>query len=251
MNNVTNIVEAIIFASGKSISKKDISDRIDDITYEEVQMAISELKEKYSGKSGIRLLTFNDKVQFSTNADYGEEVLTVLTPLREKELSGKLLETLAIIAYKQPITRSEIEEIRGVDSDYPITMLSKLNLITLVGRKDTVGRPALYGTTEEFLKRFNINSLDDLPDKEELYEKIRILDLSYNKMTDSLYREVNVTNDDFSTDNIDSEQNKNSENDNKTPIEKEIENKELQNKINESEEEFMESFGDEKFEIIE
>ena len=86
-----------------------------------------------------------------------------------------MLETLSIIAYKQPITRLEIEEIRGVDCTYAVQNLSKMNLIEVVGKKDAVGKPLLFGTTDEFLKRFSLNDLDDLPDYESLADRIETI----------------------------------------------------------------------------
>ena len=101
------------------------------------------------------------------------------------------MQVLAIIAYKQPVTRVEIEDLRGVGADYVLAMLTKLNLIDVVGRKDTLGRPLLYGTTDEFLKKFGLNSLEDLPDYEELMRKIRDNFDKYYKSA-SLYREREI-----------------------------------------------------------
>ena len=95
------------------------------------------------------------------NASY---ISDVLSPIREKSLTRAALETLAIIAYKQPVTKLDIEDIRRVNSDYATQALLDQNMIEIVGRKDAVGRPLLFGTTEEFLKRFNIQSIEDLPD---------------------------------------------------------------------------------------
>jgi segregation and condensation protein B len=112
-------------------------------------------------------------LQFATNPDYKEPVSAVLTPIREKEFTRTILECAAIIAYKQPITRSEIEKVRnGVNSDYAITTLLNLEMIEPCGRKDTPGKPVLYATTDNFLKRFKLKSLKELPDYEELLQKI-------------------------------------------------------------------------------
>lgn len=115
----------------------------------------------------------------------------MLNPIRERNLSKATLETVAIIAYKQPITRLEIEEIRGVGCDYAISILLEHNLIEVVGRKDAVGRPVLFGTTDEFLKRFNISSIGELPDYNALLEKVKIVRAG----TDSLYNEYDVPTD--------------------------------------------------------
>lgn len=110
---------------------------------------------------------------------------------KERELSKTLLQVLAIIAYKQPVTRVEIEDLRGVGSDYVLAMLTKLDLIDVVGRKETLGRPLLYGTTDEFLKKFGLHSLEDLPDYDELMQKIRDNFDKYYRSA-SLYREREI-----------------------------------------------------------
>ena len=145
MDNLTQILEAILFASGSSRKKADIMALLPDVKKAQFDKSIEELKAKYSGESGVLLLDFNGKLQFSTNTNYGDIVAEVLTPLKEKELSKTLLEVLAIIAYKQPITRIEIEKIKATSADYAIGLLLKVNLIEVVGRKDAVGRPVLYG----------------------------------------------------------------------------------------------------------
>ena len=104
----------------------------------------------------------------------------VLNPIKEKALTKAVLETAAIIAYKQPITRLEIEQVRGVNSDYAINNLLENKLIDVVGRKDAIGKPLLFGTTDEFLKRFSMNSLSDLPDYDELMERIEVIKTPQN-----------------------------------------------------------------------
>ena len=176
MENIKNTVEAIIFASGSPILKSDIVEKIPELTAQKLNNIIKELQKTYSGDSGIILAEFNGKVQFMSNHKYGDVVADILTPLREKELTKTLLEVLATIAYKQPITRLEIDDMRGgTSSEYAITGLLKAGLVEAVGRKDTVGRPLLYGTTDEFLKKFQIESIEDLPDYEEVLEQLRII----------------------------------------------------------------------------
>ena len=176
MENIKNTVEAIIFASGSPILKSDIVEKIPELTAQKLNNIIKELQKTYSGDSGILLAEFNGKVQFMSNPKYGDVVADILTPLREKELTKTLLEVLATIAYKQPITRLEIDDMRGgTSSEYAITGLLKAGLVEAVGRKDTVGRPLLYGTTDEFLKKFQIESIEDLPDYEEVLEQLRII----------------------------------------------------------------------------
>ena len=184
MENIKSIIEAIVFASGEPIEKAEIVDKMPELTKEGLDDIVHALKEKYSGDSGIKLIEFNGKLQFTTNPEVGDFVCDMLTPLREKSLTKSLLEVLATIAYKQPITKLEIDELRGVGSEYAIAGLTKANLIEVVGRRDTVGRPLLYGTTDEFLKKFELKSIDELPDLSEVMEKI---DLIYQPQSESLF----------------------------------------------------------------
>ena len=187
MENLTQILEAILFASGTSKKKSDILALLPNVTKSQFDKSIDKLKEKYSGTSGILLLDFNGKLQFSTNTEYGEIVAEILTPLKEKELSKTLLEVLAIIAYKQPITRVELEKIKSSSADYAIGLLLKVNLIEVVGRKDAVGRPVLYGTTDEFLKKFQLSDISELPDYQAVLDKLEELGV-FNKSQVLIFR---------------------------------------------------------------
>ena len=206
LEKLTNIIESIVFVSGTQIAISDIAEKLE-ISEKEITKAVKELQEKYSGDSGIQLLMFNKKLQFCSNPNYADEVSSVLNPIKERELSKSMLEVAAIIAYKQPVTRIDIDEIRGNSSDYAVQKLLDLNVIEPVGRKDAVGRPVLFGTTDEFLKRFQISSLEALPDYEELISKIELLhaddendDYLYKK--DVYVEEVAVT-DEKNTDDFD------------------------------------------------
>lgn len=172
MSLLTNQIEAILFVSGKEIEETFIKEKLN-ADGKEFEKAVQELTEKYSGSSGIHLLKFNKKLQFATNPTYSNEVEAVLNPIKEKELTNAMLETLAIIAYKQPVTRLEVEEIRAVDCTYSVQNLVRLGLVEVVGRKDTIGKPLLFATTDDFLKRFSISDVTDLPDYETLLEKLR------------------------------------------------------------------------------
>jgi len=185
IEKLENIIESLLFIAGAPVSVKDLQEKLE-LQASEVTKAVNKLKEKYGGVSGIHIIRFNDKLQFQTNPEYAEPVSLVLNPVKEREMSRACMETVAIIAYKQPITKLEIEQIRGANSDYAMQILVKHNLVTAVGRKDAVGKPFLFGTTEEFLKRFRLESIDDLPDYEKLLEHIAVL--QSNKQTDeSLY----------------------------------------------------------------
>lgn len=172
MSLLSNKIEAVLFVSGKAVEEKFIQEKLE-ISNKEFSDALSELHEKYSGDSGIQLLRFNKKLQFSTNPTYAKEVEAVLNPIKEKELTNAMLETLAIIAYKQPVTRIEVEEIRSVDCTYSVQNLVRLGLVECVGRKETIGKPLLFATTDEFLKRFSISDIKDLPDYETLLDKLQ------------------------------------------------------------------------------
>jgi len=167
-------IEAIVFVSGKSIEVKDIAEKLG-VSQKIILENVKVLQKHYCGDCGIHLLLFNNKLQFCSNPNYSASVESVLNPIKERELTKTMLEVAAIIAYKQPITKSEIEEIRGVNSDYAVGILSENNLIEVKGRKDAVGKPLLFGTTDEFLKRFQISDISDLPDYEQLLERIRVL----------------------------------------------------------------------------
>ena len=171
LEKLTNIIESILFVSGTQVAITDITEKLE-VSEKDIEKAVKLLKEKYSGDCGLHLLTFNKKLQFCSNPEYVEDVSSVLNPIKERELSRSMLEVAAIIAYKQPVTRIDLEELRG-NSEYAVQKLLELGMIEPVGRKDAVGRPVMFGTTDNFLKRFQISSLDELPDYEELLNKIQ------------------------------------------------------------------------------
>ena len=186
MEKLTNIIEAILFAAGDAVPMDLLREKLE-ITKKELDDSIRQLERKYSGDVGIRLLNFNHKLQFATNPDYKDTIALALMPIREKEFTRTILESAAIIAYKQPITRSELEAIRGINSDYAITTLMSLDMIVPCGRKDTPGKPVLYATTDNFLKRFKLKSLAELPDYEELMRRIAELNATDTETSNYLY----------------------------------------------------------------
>ncbi len=192
MNNRMSIIEAIVFASGKGIHKSEILEKLD-ITKRMLDGIIEDLKEKYAPeKGGIVFIETAGVLRFVTAPDVGEEVAEVLKPLKERELSRSLLEVMAIVAYKQPVTRLEIDDIRSASSDYAITMLLKANLITVVGRKDAIGRPLLYGTTDDFLVKFQLSDLSELPSVKEVQERIKVIEDSMKNTSVELFPEKEV-----------------------------------------------------------
>ncbi len=224
LEKLTNIIESILFVSGTQVAIADIADKLA-ISDNDVLKVAENLKKKYSGDSGIHLLVFNKKLQFSSNSAYADEVSSVLNPIKEKELSKSMLEVAAIIAYKQPVTRIDLEEIRG-NSEYAVQKLLELGMIEPVGRKDAVGRPVMFGTTDNFLKRFQISSLDELPNYEELLNKISIIhgdddndDYLYKKdeYVDESEASVEVKEESAVTEVKPSEQNENTDDDFELP----------------------------------
>lgn len=193
IEKLDEIIEALLLVSGDGISISEIVDLLE-LQNSEVNQSITRLKKKYGGKCGIHLVKYNGKIQFGSNPDYNDIISCVLNPIKEKELSNATLETVAIIAYKQPVTRLEVEQIRGVNCDYAVQVLLKHNLIEVVGRKDVVGKPLLFGTTDAFLKRFQIESIEQLPDYEHLLESIKVLEEGTKAPTEevSLYNEFEL-----------------------------------------------------------
>lgn len=213
--NIENIIEAILFVSGNGVDISLLASAFD-YKQKEIDSAIDNLKEKYSRESGIHLISYKNKLQLCSNPDYAEKISEVLNPVKEKALTKATLETLSIIAYKQPITRLEIEDIRGVGSDYALDLLEQNNLIEVVGRKDSIGKPLLYGTTEEFLKRFQIENLDKLPSYEEVLEKIKLIEQPA-EVKENLYSDFEPTDEqetaDDNDDNDEDEEDDNEDND--------------------------------------
>ena len=186
MTELAKQIEAVLFVAGEGIAVADMSDKLG-ATDKEVLAAIDELRERYAD-AGVQIVSWcakgsnakQTKFQFGTNAKYAEAVAAVLNPVREKNLTRAALETMAIIAYKQPITKLEIDEIRGVQSDYAVHVLLDNGLVEIVGKKDAVGKPILYGTTEEFLKRFELTDIKHLPSADELMEKLKTIATNFD-----------------------------------------------------------------------
>lgn len=188
--NLKDVLYSILFVAGDGIEKSFLAEKLE-VSEKEVEKALAELEKDLSGSCGVHLIRFKNKVQLSSNPNYASYISDVLNPIREKSLTRAALETLAIIAYKQPITKLEVEDVRRVNSDYAVQILLDQDMIEVVGRKDAVGKPLLFGTTENFLKRFNITNLSDLPDYEELMERIKTLRSEEEaEKSDTLFRDV-------------------------------------------------------------
>lgn len=172
--NLKEVLYSILFVAGDGIDKSFIADKLQ-VSQKELDKAIVQLKQELSADKGVHLIEYKNKIQLASNPNYANYISDVLNPIREKSLTRAALETLAIIAYKQPITKLEVEDIRRVNSDYAVQILVDQNMIEVVGRKDAVGKPLLFGTTDSFLKRFNLKDINQLPDYEELLERIKTI----------------------------------------------------------------------------
>lgn len=171
-DEIRNIIEAIMFAYSEPISIKELNEAInEELSSKEIEIMLNSLIEEYKENNrGIQIIKLQDRYQMCTNKEYSVFVKNMLEPKRKKTLSQATLETLTIIAYKQPVTKVELEEIRGVKSDKVIQTLLENELIYEAGRLDKIGKPIIYKTTNEFLKLLSIEKLEDLPPIEN-YEK--------------------------------------------------------------------------------
>lgn len=157
------VVEAVLFAAGNAVTVKDISIALGVDNNKTIEI-VRGLMDKYkSEKRGISIIEVGDSFQMCTNIEYFKNIKNIYNMPVKKQLSTSVLETLAIIAYKQPVTRGMIEEIRGVNSDRAVNKLIEYNLVSEKGRLDAPGKPILFGTTDEFLKHFGFTNLDMLP----------------------------------------------------------------------------------------
>ncbi len=156
-------IEAILYVAGDAVELRDLG-RALEMNEKELTDLLAEMESEYDFQQrGFMIKRFGSKIQLATRPLYADDVVRLLQPAQKQSLSQAAMETLAVVAYRQPVTRAEIEAIRGVKCDYSLQSLAKKGLIREAGRKDTVGRPVLFGTTDEFLSRFGIESLEDLP----------------------------------------------------------------------------------------
>lgn len=167
---IKSAIESMMFVWGKPLSIKDIANIFDE-DKNEIYLYCKELQEEYELEGrGIVIREVNKSFQFVTRKENLEYIERLCTPVKHKKLSQSALEVLAIIAYKQPVTKGEIEAVRGIKCDRVIDGLEKKKLVAEVGRSDTVGRPILYVTTDEFLKQFGFETLKELPVIDDLEE---------------------------------------------------------------------------------
>ena len=158
------IVEAVLFTMGKSVELKQLAAALDRDT-DTARAVVERLKTRYEEENrGMQIIKLEDSYQMCTRAQYYDNLIRVASTPKKQVLTDVVLETLSIIAYKQPVTKLEIEKIRGVKSDHAVNRLIEYNLVYEVGRLDAPGRPALFATTEEFLRRFGVGSTKELPE---------------------------------------------------------------------------------------
>lgn len=163
MDDYMAAAEAILFAVGDAVPVSDLAQALE-ISEKDAESVIENLKKKYSSRDcGIEIMDLEDSIQLCTKSSAYEYLIRIAKQPKKYTLSDVVLETLSIIAYRQPVTRMEIEKIRGVSCSHAINKLLDYGLIRELGRLDAPGKPILFGTTEEFLRCFSVSSTDDLP----------------------------------------------------------------------------------------
>ena len=163
IKKLEGVIEAILFAVGDSVELGRIAAAIEH-DEDTTRKIIHRMMDKYAAEDrGVRILELENSFQMCTKKEMYEYLIRIAKQPKKYVLTDVLLETLSIIAYKQPVTKLEVEKIRGVKSDHAVNKLVEYNLVCEVGRMDAPGRPLLFGTTEEFLRRFSIQSVDELP----------------------------------------------------------------------------------------
>lgn len=163
-NKEKAVIEAVLFAMGDALEVSKLAELLEQ-DKKETKNILKEMEEEYrSERSGISLVWLEDKVQLCTKGEMYEYLVKIARTPKKHVLTDTLLETLSIIAYKQPVTRTEIERVRGVSCDHAVNKLLEYGLITELGRLDAPGRPLLFGTTEQFLRSFGVKSLEELPE---------------------------------------------------------------------------------------
>ena len=182
--SIKSAFESMLYIWGQPLSAKDAADTLD-ISKKDAIEIFKELQEEYEKEDrGIQIRRINESFQFITKPENADFIKRLCTPVKVKKLSQAALEVLAIIAYRQPVTKGEIDAIRGVKCDRVIEGLEKKELIREKGRSDAVGRPILYATTDTFLKNFGFEDLSELPEIEDL-EGVMDVDEDYEDDTDS------------------------------------------------------------------
>lgn len=192
MKNLKNILEAILFAVGRSVSVNEFKETLG-VNAVDVETALSTLEEKYKASSGLSLVKVKDEYQLVSNKVYFEYVSKFVENSKKENLSNTCMEVLSIIAYNPKITKSEIESIRGVNSDSQVSKLLEYGLVEEVGRMNAPGRPAMFSVTNEFLKCMGINKVEELPEFDKIKTDEEELSLFKNVELEDSKEEANVT----------------------------------------------------------
>lgn len=167
-DKIKGILEAILFTMGESVPLSRLAE-VMEMDPEELHQILTQMQEDYRQDCrGLNLIELEDAWQICTKIETYEYVRKLVSQPKKRSLTDVMLETLSIIAYKQPVTKQEIEAIRGVKCDFAVNKLVEYNLVKELGRKNTIGRPIVFGTTEEFLRCFGVSSIEDLPDIDEV-----------------------------------------------------------------------------------
>ncbi|MDR7869988.1 MAG: SMC-Scp complex subunit ScpB [Tissierellaceae bacterium] len=172
IREIKSIIEGLLFIWGDALSVEDLASILE-LNKDEVSYLMDEMISEFDfNRRGIKIVKVNNTYQLSTRAEHYQWIKKLNHSKPNKSLSNAAMETLAIIAYRQPVIKSEIDNLRGVKSDRVIETLVEKNLVKELGRLERIGRPIIYGTTDEFLRIFSLETLDDLPDLEEMIKRI-------------------------------------------------------------------------------
>ena len=174
MNQLTRLLEAALYAAARPLGLEELRTLDPSVSVDEVRASLDELRDIFqNGGHGVELVELADGFQIMTRREFAEAIAAAQVIQRPRKLSAAAMETLAIIAYRQPVGRSEIEDIRGVAADGVLRMLQERGLIDVVGRSEAMGRPLLYATTSAFLEMLGLRDLTELPRAEELSVALR------------------------------------------------------------------------------
>ncbi len=172
IKQLKSAAEAILFASGEAVDIKDIASALEQ-DVKTMSSIMAELMDDYEER-GVQIIQIDTSYQMCTRSEYFDCIKKLYQAPKRKVLSTTLLETLAIIAYRQPVTKGQIEEIRGVSADHAVNKLVEYNLVDEVGRLDVPGKPILFGTTDEFLRYFGFKALENMPELPEVGDQLRL-----------------------------------------------------------------------------
>ena len=169
-NEIPRILEAILFVAGEPVAVADLAQALE-VSEMEIMHAVEELQRECE-RRGVTIHRYGDHLRMETRPEYAPYVERLLQPVQRQTLSQTAMETLAVIAYRQPVTKGEVEQVRGVKCDYSVQSLLHKGLIREAGRKEALGRPILYATTDRFLEHFGISDIRELPPLPDVQEKV-------------------------------------------------------------------------------